>query len=198
MYQVDTWHTYFWAKRHLYNPLFNFNGVAYLNLEFQKPDGSLHIAEYEPVLVSPDVSTCTFGIKTALRFKETRRKQEDRTLTFLTADKQEIVVPFYKETERSTSAYIKVSKVTVVNDGDMKLVKAKIQNGALLKPSLIYENIYLDNSGIAVGDDIMDEIQKTVKVPVYSLIFRTNSQVEERRCFRNRKGDRASKTRAKF
>ena len=60
--------------------------------------------EYEPVLVSPDVSTCTFMIKTDLPFEETRRKQQDRTLRFVTADKQEIVVPFYKETKRSTLA----------------------------------------------------------------------------------------------
>ena len=56
-------------------------------------------------------------VKTELRFEEKRRKQQDRTqITFVTADKQEIVVPFYKETERGTSAYIKVSKVTMVND----------------------------------------------------------------------------------
>ena len=32
-----------------------FDGVAYLNLEFQKPNGSLHTVEYEPILVSPVV-----------------------------------------------------------------------------------------------------------------------------------------------
>ena len=45
----------------------------------------------------------------------------------MTADKQEIVVPFYKETGRSSSAYIKVSKVTVVNYGDMKFAKEKFR-----------------------------------------------------------------------
>ena len=67
---------------------FNFDGVAYLNLEFQKPDGSLHTVEYEPIL-------------SELRFEETRSKQQDQTLTFVTAaDEKEIVVPFYKETEQ--------------------------------------------------------------------------------------------------
>ena len=61
---------------------FNFDGVVYLNSEFQKPDGSraLHTVESEPVLVPSDVSTCTSGIKTELRFEETRRKQQDRLL----------------------------------------------------------------------------------------------------------------------
>ena len=52
--------------------------------------------------------------------------------------------------------------------GDMKFVKGKIQNGALPKAPLIYEDMCFDNSDTEIGDYIMDEIQKTVKLPVYS------------------------------
>ena len=96
---------------------FQFDGVAYLNLELQQTDGSLYILEYEPVLVSPSVVTSTFGIKTEQRFEEIKRKQRDRTLTFVTEDKQEITIPFYREHNIKASAFIKVAKVTVVNDG---------------------------------------------------------------------------------
>ena len=78
---------------------FSFDGIVYLNLDFEKPGSSVYTLAYEPVLVSPNVSTSTFGIKTELHFKETCRKQKDRTLMFVTADNDEIVMLFYKETD---------------------------------------------------------------------------------------------------
>ena len=102
---------------------FQFDGVVYLNLELQQTDGSLYILEYEPVLVSPIVVTSTFGIKTEQRFEEIKRKKRDRTLTFVTEDKQEITIPFYREHNIKASAFIKVAKVTVVNDGDIQFLR---------------------------------------------------------------------------
>ena len=34
---------------------FSFDGVVYLNLDFEKPDGSVYTLDYEPLLVSPNV-----------------------------------------------------------------------------------------------------------------------------------------------
>ena len=110
-----------------------------MNLDFEKPDGSVYTLDCGPVLVSPNVLTSTFGIKTELCFKETHGKQQEHTLTFVTADNEKIVMLFYKKTDQNASAcFIRVSKVTVVNNGNVKLVKAKIHNAGTLKPPLIF------------------------------------------------------------
>ena len=147
---------------------FQFDGVVYLNLELQQTDGSLYILEYEPVLVSPSVVTSTFGIKAEQRFEEIKRKQRDRTLTFVTEDKQEIIIPFYREHNIKASAFIKVAKVTVVNDGEMRFLKAKLDNPGKLKAPIIYENLNFDNTDIEIGDYVSHEVKKTIKLPVYN------------------------------
>ena len=119
----------------------------------------MYILEYEPVLVSPSVVTSTFGIKTEQRFEEIKRKQRDRTLTFVTEDKQEIIIPFYREHNIKASAFIKVAKVTVVNDGDMRFLKAKLDNPGKLKAPIIYENLNFDNTDIEIGDYVSHEVK---------------------------------------
>ena len=131
---------------------FRFDGVVYLNLELQQTGGSSYSLEYEPVLVSPSVVTSTFGIKTGQRFEEMKRKQRDQTSTFVTEDKQEITISFYREHIIKASAIIKVAKVTVVNDGDMRFLKAKLDSPGKLKAPIIYENSNFDNTDIEIGD----------------------------------------------
>ena len=120
------------------------------------------------MLVSPSVVTSTFGIKTEQRFEKIKRKQRDRTLTFVAEDKQEIIIPFYREHNIKASAFIKVAKVTVVNDGDMQFLKAKLDNPGKLKAPIIYENLNFDNTNIEIGDYVSHEVKKIIKLPVYN------------------------------
>ena len=120
------------------------------------------------MLVSPSVVTSTFGIKTEQRFEEIKRKQRDRTLTFVTEDKQEITIPFYREHKIKASAFIKVAKVIVVNDGDMAVFMAKLENPGKLKAPIISENLNFDNTDIEIGDYVSHEVKKTIKRSVYN------------------------------
>eukprot|EP00112_Aurelia_sp_Birch-Aquarium-sp1_P025729 Seg873.4 transcript_id=Seg873.4/GoldUCD/mRNA.D3Y31 product="Gag-Pol polyprotein" protein_id=Seg873.4/GoldUCD/D3Y31 len=61
---------------------FVIDGVAYLNLKLVTTNGMIYTLEYEPVLVTAAVDTCIFGIKTEMRFTETRRSQDKMTFTF--------------------------------------------------------------------------------------------------------------------
>ena len=107
---------------------FLIDSIAHLNLKLIATDGSIYTLEYEPVLVTAAVDTCIFGIKTELRFKETRRIQ-DMTFTFVTPESDPITVACYFESEgQSSLACIKVGKTIVVKDIGMTWVKGHIEN----------------------------------------------------------------------
>lgn len=107
---------------------FSIDGIAHLNLKLSPIDGLSCTLEYEPVLVTAAVDTCIFGIKTELRFKETRRNQ-DMTFTFVTPESNPIKVACYFESAgQNNPACIKVARTTAVKDVGMTWVKGHIEN----------------------------------------------------------------------
>ncbi len=113
---------------------FNFDGLVYINLGLEKSDGNTYTLEYEPVLVSSKINTSIFGINTEQRFEEIRRKNTEGSLTFVTKEHEEIIIRAYREQPTSTSAYVQVSKVTLVDDGLTALVQGKLKGGKSLSP----------------------------------------------------------------
>ena len=86
--------------------------MAYLNLKLITTNGMIYSLEYEPILVTAAVDTCIFGIKTEMRFTETRRSQDKMTFTFVTQESQDITIAYYREVEsKSSHAFIKVAKI---------------------------------------------------------------------------------------
>ena len=69
---------------------FSIDGVANLNLKLLQTDGTFHIIEYEPVLISNAIDTPIFGIRTESRFQDCVRRGQDETLTYTTQKNSEV------------------------------------------------------------------------------------------------------------
>ena len=63
---------------------FKFEGIAYIYLELVTVDGTGHVLEYEPVLISSNISTNIYGIKTEERFKKCIKDYESSSIVFET------------------------------------------------------------------------------------------------------------------
>ena len=61
---------------------FKIDGVAYLNLELQGTNSS-YILQYEPVIISSDISSCIFGINSEKHFYEVRRLHSENLIIIL-------------------------------------------------------------------------------------------------------------------
>ena len=150
---------------------FEFDGVVYMNVNLVQEDGSYYLLEYEPLLVTSAVDSCIFGIRTEQRFKETHRKQDESTITFVPNEGEAVRVRFYKEKQGSTnSAYIRVAKSTVIPNNGLIFVKGRVENFARFKDK---EDLYmfegsdcLKSREVQFTDCKYEDIAKTVKVAV--------------------------------
>ena len=85
---------------------FKIDGVAYLNLELQGTNSS-YILQYEPVVISGDISSCIFGINSEKHFYVVRRLHSENFIIFKTNHGKEIKMKIFKENSVSC-AVIKV------------------------------------------------------------------------------------------
>ena len=78
--------------------LFQFDGIAYLNLIFPNEEGNPYTLEYEPILVSSKVTCNIFGAKTENRFRACIRDSENSTITYTPKDSDTpVALKCYKE-----------------------------------------------------------------------------------------------------
>ena len=109
--------------------LFQFDGIAYLNLIFPNEEGNPYTLEYEPILVSSKVTRNIFGAKTENRFRACIRDLENSTITYTPKDSDTpVALKCYKEKINNTSAFIQVAKMSFVKENEIKLIKAHVMD----------------------------------------------------------------------
>ena len=112
---------------------FQIDGVAFVNIKFEREDSSQYLLEYQPVLVSRNVSSNLFGMHTDLQFKGVLRNNEDESITFLPQNDREVKIKYFKENRGNKSALVHVAKVTIIFDKSVRLIHSKITNGSINK-----------------------------------------------------------------
>ena len=70
--------------------------VVYLNISFDFKKGGTHQVEYEPVLVSKEINSNIFGVKTENKFKSCQRDFEKLLIEYKTDKNQTVFVKCYK------------------------------------------------------------------------------------------------------
>jgi len=149
---------------------FNFEGVAYLTLNFKKSDGVDYPVFYEPILVSRHVKSNILGAKTESRFKSCVRDFEKQTLVYTTRKDENVIVKCYKEQLNVTSAFIEVARTSVIFDNEVKMVKGKLVDKNNLKSEM--EGDMFSISGcesdekFTVSDLTIKDIQRRIMVPI--------------------------------
>ena len=107
---------------------FQFDGVAHLNIEFKREDGTTYTLQYQPLLVSSKITTNILGMQTELQFKGAVRDQENRLLTFIPKDSDNITVKYWKEALDTQTAFVQVAKTTIIPTNGTKFVHSKLTN----------------------------------------------------------------------
>ena len=95
----------------------NLKGIVYLNLTFKRSNDSRNYTlEYEPVLISSEVTTCIYGAQTEEKFKSCHRDFEKSTICYVTKDNQTVDISCYKEKVSATTAFVKVAEIAAIHD----------------------------------------------------------------------------------
>ena len=141
-----------------------------MNLRFMRPDTTSYLLEYEPVLVSPYINTCIFGIHSELRFKSATRDHTGKRITFVPSDGRQVSMPYFEEKSDGRSAFIQVSKATVIPSNELCWVSGKIKGVNITKQdpdsSFLFEG--QPELNIELPDLKMNLINKSVQLPVYN------------------------------
>ena len=150
---------------------FQFEGVAYLTMNFKKEDGTDYPLFYEPVLVSNSIKTNILGAKTEARFKTCVRDLENETLTYTTKNDEKIMVNCFKERLNVTSAYIEIAKTSIIFDKEVRMVKGRIVNAE--KAKMDEEDLfsvgncaYNDDAGYSIHDFTIENLTRQIYVPI--------------------------------
>lgn len=61
---------------------FDFDGVCHMSMQFDEQEEHTYAMDYEPILISSNITTCIFGIHSERRFKGAMRDHDERTLKF--------------------------------------------------------------------------------------------------------------------
>ena len=145
---------------------FGFEGIAYLNITFPVTDSKeSYTLEYEPILISSQVTTCIYGAQTEGRFKNCIRDLENSTISYTTKDSKNVSVTCYREKVSATTAYVKVAKVTVIPDGCINFVKGRVLGHKGFNEGGILLNID-EIEDFDVVDLKLDKVGRTVRFPV--------------------------------
>ena len=99
----------------------------YLTLNFKRFDDTDYLLFYEYILVSNHVKSNISGAKTKSRFKSCTIDFEKQTLVYTSTKDENVAVKFYKEQLNVASAYIEVTRTSVVFHDEVKLVKRRLQ-----------------------------------------------------------------------
>ena len=114
---------------------FKFDGIAYLELSFSRQDGSNYRLQYEPILVSSDISQAIFGIHTEFRFQSVYRNHTQHELVFSPPDgHDDINVKYFSESKTGVnSAFIQVAKATIVKDQQITFLDGAVKGSKILE-----------------------------------------------------------------
>ena len=80
-----------------------------MTIEFKREDGTSYYLQYQTLLVSSKISTNILGMQTELQFKGAVRGQENRLLTFIPKDNDNVTIKYWKETVDAKSAFVQVA-----------------------------------------------------------------------------------------
>ena len=129
-----------------------------------------YILEYEPVLVSPHITTCIFGIHSELRFKSAVRDHGKKRMTFKPNHGQRIQMPYLEEKSDGWSTFIQVSKATFIPNNELCWISGKIKaiNIKESKPAMpfLFEGELELELGLTVLK--LDLREKNINVPVFN------------------------------
>ena len=119
---------------------FRFDGIAYLQLTFNRQDSSVYELPYEPVLVSSQISQAIFGIHTELRFKSVYRNNDNNELIFSPPDAYDINIKYFSENKSGVNAaYIQVSKATILKDKQITFLQDRVTSTKLEGEKHVFE-----------------------------------------------------------
>ena len=88
---------------------FYFDGIVYLNFSVDLKEGGTHQVEYEPVLVSKEITSNIFGAKTENKFKSCQRDFEKLFIEYKTDKNQTVFIKCYKEKYLLAAAFVEVA-----------------------------------------------------------------------------------------
>ena len=75
---------------------FKVEGLAYLNLELVTVDGTVHVLEYEPVLVSANISTNNIRYQNRKLFKKCIKNYESSSIVYETKNGERLHISCLK------------------------------------------------------------------------------------------------------
>ena len=85
-----------------------------MNFSFDLREGGTRQGEYEPALVSNEITSNIFGAKTENKFKSCQRDFEKLFIEYKTDKTQTVLIKCYKEKYLFATAFIEVTKVSFV------------------------------------------------------------------------------------
>ena len=141
---------------------FKIDGVAFLNVGLRKEDGTFYQLEYEPVVISPDIMECYYGLLTEERFEKVVRDKKKNTLTYVTKEgTEEIKLKYFVTSETSVSS-IKVAKTTIIPSKTVSVVKGRYSEFGNVKKEGSYALLVdeSDTNAVSIPDVVIDSVSK--------------------------------------
>ena len=140
-----------------------------MSLSFSRPDKSVYVLEYEPLLLSTKINTCIFGIHTERRFKGGTRDHDEHVIKFIPREnKAPIAMPYVEEKSSTPRAFIQVAKVTIVPENEVAWIKGKVKGLSRNEDKqFLFEGSSNENS-LEFADIQMHGEQRTVAMPVFN------------------------------
>ena len=140
---------------------FKIDGVT---VNFKKEDNTTYNLEYEPVLVSSDIKNLE------LRLKEAKREHDAETIIFVLREGQNIKLKYFVERVATSSAFIQVTKTTLIPDNTVQFIKGKVKE--LSKSNLLQKEFFfereLSNEDIEIPDLQLGIDNRNLRMPIIS------------------------------
>ena len=137
----------------------NFDGMAYMNISFITEKGIPFIVEYEPILISKDVTCNIFGAKTENRFASCQRDITNTKIAYVTDHLETINVECYRESLSSACAFIEVAKCKFLQTEQMEVIKTRVVGSTKKKENQLFQ-IRNCNESIQSTDYCTNKITK--------------------------------------
>eukprot|EP00794_Sanderia_malayensis_P019788 gene19788-21727_t len=150
---------------------FEIEGVAHLNMQFFREDGSSHVLEYQPILISSGITSNISGMQTELKLKGTVRDNDNKLLTFIPQNDASVVIKYWRENIDVESACIHVARIAVIPTNSSIMLHSKIKNAAvkvMSETTSFFEPIENIWEKLEMSDVFFQSITKHVKFPIYN------------------------------
>ena len=118
---------------------FKFDGMAYMNISFITEKGLPFIVEYEPILISKEVTCNIFGAKTENRFASYQRDIKNTKIAYVTDNLETINVECYRESPSSGCAFIEVAKCKFLQTEQMEIIKTRVVGSIKKKENQLFQ-----------------------------------------------------------